>query len=49
MNNKYWLTYGLLIGCAAETQVDPAGPEDDEAIAYTWEQAEDGGCPDSWV
>ena len=39
----------VLMGCAAPLVTEPAGVEDDVAIAHDWDRDETGGCPDSWV
>jgi len=48
--NKFFRGLGILsIGCGSQTNLDPAGPEDDEDISHDWERDEDGGCPESWL
>ena len=49
MNGMKWWGCILTIGCAAQTNPDPAGPEDDLDISYEWSVDENGACPDSWL
>ena len=45
---KLWFCL-FSIGCATQTNPDPAGPEDDLDISYDWSVDEHGACPDSWL